>query len=58
MQQILVTGGAGRLGRLVVKHLSAAGYLVRGMSRRASLGEEYRRDPRRQLCAVEIEGGL
>jgi len=39
MQQILVTGGAGHLGRLVVKHLSAAGYPVRGMSRRASPGE-------------------
>ena len=35
MQHILVTGGAGVLGRLVVKHLSAAGYPVRGMSRRA-----------------------
>ncbi len=41
MQQILVTGGAGRLGRLVVKHLSAAGYRVRGMSRRASPGEDW-----------------
>ncbi len=39
MQHILVTGGAGRLGRLVVKHLSAAGYPVRGMSRRANPGE-------------------
>jgi uncharacterized protein YbjT (DUF2867 family) len=39
MQQILVTGGAGHLGRLVVKHLSQAGYPVRGMSRRASPGE-------------------
>jgi uncharacterized protein YbjT (DUF2867 family) len=41
MQQILVTGGAGHLGRLVVKHLSAAGYPVRGMSRRASPGEDW-----------------
>jgi uncharacterized protein YbjT (DUF2867 family) len=41
MQQILVTGGAGRLGRLVVKHLSATGYPVRGMSRRASPGEDW-----------------
>ena len=41
MQQILVTGGAGHLGRLVVKHLSAAGYRVRGMSRRASPGEDW-----------------
>jgi uncharacterized protein YbjT (DUF2867 family) len=41
MQQILVTGGAGHLGRLVVKHLSQAGYRVRGMSRRASPGEDW-----------------
>ncbi len=41
MQQILVTGGAGRLGRLVVKHLSQADYPVRGMSRRASPGEDW-----------------
>jgi uncharacterized protein YbjT (DUF2867 family) len=41
MQHILVTGGAGRLGRLVVKHLSAAGYRVRGMSRRASPGDDW-----------------
>ncbi len=41
MQQILVTGGAGHLGRLVVKHLSAAGYRVRGMSRRANPGEHW-----------------
>jgi len=41
MQQILVTGGAGHLGRLVVKHLSQAGYPVRGMSRRASPGEDW-----------------
>ncbi len=41
MQQILVTGGAGHLGRLVVKHLSQAGYHVRGMSRRASPGAEW-----------------
>lgn len=39
MQQLLVTGGAGHLGRLVVKRLSAAGYRVRGMSRRVSPGE-------------------
>jgi uncharacterized protein YbjT (DUF2867 family) len=42
MQHILVTGGAGHLGRLVVKHLSAAGYSVRGMSRRASPGADWR----------------
>ncbi len=41
MQHILVTGGAGRLGRLVVKYLSAAGYPVRGMSRRARPGEDW-----------------
>jgi uncharacterized protein YbjT (DUF2867 family) len=41
MQQILVTGGAGHLGRLVVKYLSAAGYPVRGMSRRASPGKDW-----------------
>ena len=41
MQHILVTGGAGRLGRLVVTHLSAAGYPVRGMSRRANPGEDW-----------------
>ena len=41
MQQILVTGGAGHLGRLVVQHLSAAGYSVRGMSRRASPGADW-----------------
>ncbi len=41
MQQILVTGGAGHLGRLVVKHLSEVGYPVRGMSRRARPGEEW-----------------
>ncbi|HLV99008.1 MAG TPA: NAD(P)H-binding protein [Ktedonobacterales bacterium] len=41
MQKILVTGGAGHLGHLVVKHLSAAGYSVRGMSRRASPGADW-----------------
>ena len=41
MQHILVTGGAGRLGRLVVTQLSAAGYPVRGMSRRASPGDDW-----------------
>src|SRR5258708_11534994 len=42
MQHILVTGGAGGLGRLVVTQLSAAGYTVRGMSRRASPGDDWR----------------
>ena len=41
MQQILVTGGAGHLGRLVVKQLSQAGYRVRGMSRRPSPGADW-----------------
>src|SRR5215467_14583784 len=41
MRQILVTGGAGHLGRLVVKDLSAAGYRVRGMSRRADPGGDW-----------------
>lgn len=41
MQKILVTGGAGKLGRLVVKQLSEAGYPVRGMSRRASPGDDW-----------------
>jgi uncharacterized protein YbjT (DUF2867 family) len=41
MQHILVTGGAGMLGRLVVTQLSAAGYPVRGMSRRAKPGEDW-----------------
>jgi uncharacterized protein YbjT (DUF2867 family) len=41
MQQILVTGGAGHLGRLVVKDLSEAGYHVRGMSRRDNPGAEW-----------------
>lgn len=39
MQYILVTGGAGHLGRPLVKYLSEAGYYVRGMSRRANPGE-------------------
>lgn len=41
MQQILVTGGAGHLGRLVVKQLSQASYRVRGMSRRKNPGEDW-----------------
>jgi len=42
MQHILVTGGAGALGRLIVPQLSAAGYTVRGMSRRATPGNDWR----------------
>ena len=41
MQPILVTGGAGVLGRLVVTQLSEAGYPVRGMSRRARPGDDW-----------------
>jgi len=54
MQQILVTGGAGRLGRLVVKHLSAAGYPVRGMSRRAEPGEDW---PGAEWKQADLETG-
>jgi uncharacterized protein YbjT (DUF2867 family) len=54
MQHILVTGGAGRLGRLVVAHLSAAGYPVRGMSRRASPGEDW---PGAQWKQADLETG-
>jgi len=54
MQHILVTGGAGRLGRLVVKHLSAAGYPVRGMSRRASPGEDW---PGAEWKQADLETG-
>jgi uncharacterized protein YbjT (DUF2867 family) len=54
MQQILVTGGAGHLGRLVVKHLSQAGYRVRGMSRRASPGEDW---PGTEWVQADLETG-
>jgi len=54
MQHILVTGGAGRLGRLVVKHLSAAGYPVRGMSRRANPGEDW---PGAEWKQADLETG-
>ncbi len=54
MQHILVTGGAGRLGRLVVKQLSAAGYTVRGMSRRASPGEDW---PGAEWKQADLETG-
>src|SRR6266699_569599 len=54
MQQILVTGGAGKLGRLVVKQLSAAGYCVRGMSRRASPGEDW---PGAEWKQADLETG-
>jgi uncharacterized protein YbjT (DUF2867 family) len=54
MQQILVTGGAGRLGRLVVAQLSAAGYTVRGMSRRARPGEDW---PGAQWVQADLETG-
>src|SRR6266704_3096807 len=54
MQHILVTGGAGRLGRLVVKHLSEAGYPVRGMSRRANAGEDW---PGAEWKQADLETG-
>jgi uncharacterized protein YbjT (DUF2867 family) len=54
MQQILVTGGAGHLGRLVVKHLSAAGYRVRGMGRRANPGEDW---PGAEWVQADLETG-
>jgi uncharacterized protein YbjT (DUF2867 family) len=54
MQQILVTGGAGRLGRLVVKHLSQACYPVRGMSRRANPGEDW---PGAEWKQADLETG-
>src|SRR5205807_10653786 len=55
MQHILVTGGAGKLGRLVVKHLSQAGYPVRGMSRRASPGEDW---PGAEWKQADLETGV
>src|SRR5260221_11948631 len=54
MQHILVTGGAGRLGRLVVKQLSAAGYPVRGMSRRARPGDDW---PGAEWKQADLETG-
>jgi uncharacterized protein YbjT (DUF2867 family) len=54
MQPILVTGGAGVLGRLVVKQLSAAGYPVRGMSRRARPGEDW---PGTEWVQADLETG-
>jgi uncharacterized protein YbjT (DUF2867 family) len=54
MQHILVTGGAGRLGRLVVKQLSAAGYPVRGMSRRAKPGDDW---PGAEWKQADLETG-
>jgi NAD(P)-dependent dehydrogenase (short-subunit alcohol dehydrogenase family) len=54
MQHILVTGGAGRLGRLIVKQLSAAGYPVRGMSRRARPGDDW---PGAEWKQADLETG-
>ena len=54
MQSILVTGGAGALGRLVVKQLSAAGYPVRGMSRRARPGDDW---PGAEWAQADLETG-
>ncbi len=49
-----MTGGAGKLGRLVVKHLSAAGYPVRGMSRRARPAEDW---PGTEWKQADLETG-
>src|SRR5260370_4050391 len=54
MQHILVTGGAGRLGRLVVTQLSAAGYPVRGMSRRPKPGDDW---PGAEWKQADLETG-
>jgi uncharacterized protein YbjT (DUF2867 family) len=54
MQHILVTGGAGALGRLIVKQLSAAGYPVRGMSRRARPGDDW---PGAEWQQADLETG-
>ncbi len=54
MQHILVTGGAGVLGRLLVTQLSAAGYPVRGMSRRARPGEDW---PGAEWAQADLEAG-
>ncbi len=54
MQHILVTGGAGVLGRLVVTQLSAADYLVRGMSRRARPGDDW---PGAEWMRADLETG-
>ena len=54
MQHILVTGGAGTLGRLVVTQLSAAGNTVRGMSRRAGPGNDW---PGAEWQQADLETG-
>ncbi len=54
MQHILVTGGAGALGRLIVMQLSAAGYPVRGMSRRAKPGDDW---PGAEWARADLEKG-
>ena len=54
MQHILVTGGAGVLGRLLVTQLSAAGYPVRGMSRRARPADDW---PGAQWAQADLETG-
>jgi len=54
MQHILVTGGAGALGRLVVTQLSEAGCRVRGMSRRASPGPDW---PGAEWARADLETG-
>ena len=54
MKHILVTGGAGVLGLLVVKQLSAAGYPVRGMSRRTKPGDDW---PGAEWAHADLETG-
>jgi uncharacterized protein YbjT (DUF2867 family) len=54
MQHILVTGGAGRLGRLIVTQLSKAEYPVRGMSRRARPGDDW---PGAEWKQADLETG-
>lgn len=54
MQHILVTGGAGVLGRLVVKQLSESGYPVRGMSRRESPAGDW---PGAEWVQADLETG-
>ena len=54
MQHILVTGGAGGLGRLIVAQLSEAGYTIRGMSRRARPGDDW---PGAEWAQADLETG-